>query len=61
MTGVQTCALPISIYVDGTEEFLVDAVIDHKKEGRGFKYLVHFVGYGSENDRWISGRELDNN
>jgi hypothetical protein len=29
--------------------------------GRGHKYLVHFFGYGPENDRWISGRELDNN
>ena len=57
----RTLEEPGPIYVDGTEEFLVDSIIDHKKAGRGFKYLVHFVGYGHENDRWISGRELDNN
>jgi hypothetical protein len=57
----RTLEEPGPIYVDGTEEFLVDSIIDHRKMGRGHKYLVHFLGYGPENDRWISGRELDNN
>ena len=58
-----SCTLeqPGPIDVDGQEEFLVDSIIDHRKIGRGYRYLVHFKGYGSESDRWISGRELDNN
>jgi hypothetical protein len=52
---------PGPINVNGAEEFLVDSIIDHKKVGRGFRYLVHFVGYGPENDRWLAGRELENN
>ena len=57
----RTLSQPGSIDVNGIEEFLVDSIIDHKKVGRGHRYLVHFTGYGSENDRWISGRELENN
>jgi RNase H-like domain found in reverse transcriptase/Integrase zinc binding domain len=57
----RTLEEPGPINVDGNEEFLVDSIIDHRKIGRGFRYLVHFTGYGPENDRWISGRELDNN
>ena len=36
---------PGPIDVNGSEEFLVDAILDHKKIGRGFRYLVHFVGW----------------
>ena len=57
----RTLAQPGPINVNGTEEFLVDSIIDHKKIGRGHRYLVHFKGYGPENDRWIAGRELENN
>jgi hypothetical protein len=57
----RTLEEPGSIDIQGQEEFLVDSIIDHRKIGRGFRYLVHFTGYGPENDRWIAGRELDNN
>jgi hypothetical protein len=52
---------PGPIEVNGSEEFLVDSILDHKKIGRGYRYLVHFTGYGSDSDRWLAGRELDNN
>jgi hypothetical protein len=57
----RTLEQPGPIDVKGTEEFLVESIIDHKKVGRGYRYLVHFVGYGHESDRWIAGRELDDN
>jgi hypothetical protein len=56
-----TLEQPGPIEVNGLEEFLVDSIIDHKKVGKGHRYLVHFKGYGPENDRWIAGRELENN
>ena len=57
----RTLEQPGPIDVNGSEEFLVDSIIDHKKIGRGYRYLVHFKGYGPENDRWITGKELENN
>ena len=57
----RTLEEPGPINVNGQDEFLVDSIIDHKKIGRGFRYLVHFSGYGHENNRWIAGRELDDN
>ena len=57
----RTLEQPGPIDVNGQEEFLVDSIIDHRKIGRGHRYLVHFKGYGPESDRWISGRELDKN
>ena len=58
-----SCTLkePGPIDVNGVEEHLVDSILDHRKVGRGYRYLVHFQGYGSESDRWIAGRELENN
>lgn len=52
---------PGPIDVDGVEEFIVDSIIDHKKIGRGYQYLIHFKGFGHEDDRWIAGREMENN
>jgi RNase H-like domain found in reverse transcriptase/Integrase zinc binding domain/Reverse transcriptase (RNA-dependent DNA polymerase) len=57
----RTLDSPGPIIIDGIEEFLVDSIIDHRKIGRGFRYLVHFQGCGSEDDRWIAGREMEDN
>ena len=57
----RTLETPGPIDVNGVEEFLVDSIIDHRKIGRGFRYLVHFTGCGPEDDRWIAGHELENN
>src|SRR5277367_4621227 len=52
----RTLEEPGPIEVDGEEEYFVERIIDHKKIGRGFKYLVRWRGYGPEEDRWIAGR-----
>jgi hypothetical protein len=57
----RTLEKPGPVVVDGHEEYLVDKIIDHKKIGKGVRYLVHFAGYGKEDDRWIAGRELEDN
>jgi hypothetical protein len=53
---------PIAIDDSGTLEHLVDKIVDHKKIGKSMsKYLVRWVGYGPEDDQWISGRDLEDN
>jgi hypothetical protein len=43
----------------GLEEYLVDEIIDSRRRGRGYQYLVRWTGYGPEHDRWMSGSALD--
>ena len=44
---------------DGMEEYAVESIIDSRKRGRGWQYLVRWVGYGPEHDRWLPRRELE--
>jgi hypothetical protein len=57
----RTLDQPGPVDVNGTQEYVVHSILDHRKIGKGYRYLVHFQGYGSDNDRWIAGRELENN
>lgn len=43
---------------EGLEEFEIDQIIDAKRHGRGWRYLVRWVGYGPDHDRWLPGAEL---
>ena len=47
--------------VDGVEEYTVERIITHWKIGRGFQYHVKFMGWGTEQERWIAGKELEDN
>jgi hypothetical protein len=49
---------PLPVFVD-EEQFFVDHILDEHKRGRGLQYLVRWLGYGPEEDRWLPGRELD--
>jgi hypothetical protein len=44
---------------DGLEEYLIDKIIDSRRRGRGWQFLVRWVGYGPEHDRWLPGSALD--
>jgi hypothetical protein len=55
----RTLEEPGPIDVDGAPEYFVDRIIDHKKQGRGYRFLVRFSGYGKEEDRWMAGKELE--
>jgi hypothetical protein len=42
---------------DGTEENMIDKIVDAQRRGRGTQYLVHWVGY--DHDKWLSGKMLE--
>jgi hypothetical protein len=43
---------------NGCEEWLIERILDERVCGRGQQYLVRWQGCGSEEDRWLPGREL---
>jgi Chromo (CHRromatin Organisation MOdifier) domain len=45
-------------FPDGSEEYVLERILDAKKIGRGHRYLVRWKGYGQEDDSWVSGAEL---
>ena len=44
---------------DGTEENMIDRIVDARRRGRGKQYLVRWVGYDRDHDEWLSGRMLE--
>jgi hypothetical protein len=57
----RTLQEPGPIMVDGVEEYTVEKIIAHRKIGRGYQFRVKFLGWGPEQERWIAGRELEDN
>src|ERR1700678_4241279 len=41
------------------EEFLVRDIIDERRSGCGFKYLVRWVGYSEEENQWLPPKLLE--
>jgi len=41
--------------INKEEEYEVEEVQNHKKQGYGMQFLVHWKGYGNKHDQWISG------
>ncbi len=39
----------------------VESLRDIKAKGRGFQYLVHWLGYPNEEDEWVNASELRQN
>src|SRR5277367_2230712 len=39
------------------EEYLIRDIVDERRSGRGSKYLVRWVGYGDEENRWLPSRK----
>ena len=46
--------------VNEEEEYEVEEIRGHRKWGRGMQYLVHWKGYGDEDDTWVSKSALGN-
>ena len=44
---------------DSLEEFLVEEILDSRRRGRRWQYLVQWVGYNSKHDHWLSGSTLE--
>ncbi len=47
------------VTADGVEEFFINKIIDDRKRGCGFQYLVRWVREGEEADCWLSRKELE--
>lgn len=47
------------ITADGEFEWWIESIIDKRKRGRGYQYLVHWVGKGPENDLWLPRKEVE--
>ena len=45
---------------DGEEEWPVERILDKRRRGRGWQYLVRWSGYGPEHDEWLPGSEVGN-
>ena len=43
---------------EGLKEFFVEEIIDSRRRGHGWQFLVHWVGYGPEHNLWIPSSEL---
>ena len=53
---------PGPVSPENPSKYLIDRIINHKNIGKtSTKYLMLWVGYGPEDDQWISGYELEDN
>jgi hypothetical protein len=43
---------------DGEEEWVIESIIDERWRGRGMQYLVKWVGYRDEENRWLPVTEM---
>ena len=47
------------VTADGVEEFFVKRILDCRRRGRGWQYLMRWCGYGPGSDSWLPGSEVD--
>ena len=47
------------VTADGGQEYFVNRILDRRRRGRGYQYLVEWVGYGPEHNQWMAGSEID--
>lgn len=43
----------------GMMENVIEKIIDQRKRGRGWQYLVRWAGYGPEDDEWLPRRDVE--
>ena len=44
---------------DGLEEYFIDKILDSRRHGHGWQFLVHWQGYGPEHDLWLLSKALE--
>lgn len=45
---------------EGLKEYQVEQILDARRRGCGWSFLVRWAGYGAEVDHWLPGSELAN-
>ena len=53
-------ATPPPDLIEGEHEYEVEAIISHKKQGRGHAFLVKWKGFPTGDNTWEPGRNLNN-
>ena len=43
---------------DGSEEYFIDEILEHRPRGWGHQFLVHWSRYGPQHDLWLPRSEL---
>ena len=56
--GRSSTTPPEPIIVEGKEYFEMEALLKHRSRGNFWQYLVRWLGYGPEHDKWIHEEEL---
>jgi hypothetical protein len=46
--------------IDEEEEYEIEEIHGHRGKGRGTQFLVHWKGYGNEDDIWLTQSSLGN-
>lgn len=46
---------------NGEEEYVVERILDERKRGRGWQYLVRCKGYGPGDGEWMARRDIGDN
>ncbi|KAJ3990948.1 hypothetical protein F5050DRAFT_1539488, partial [Lentinula boryana] len=49
---------PAPTIVDGFEEFTIERILDSRRRGRGWQFLVRWSGQPPSEDRWLSYSSL---
>ena len=49
---------PHPIKIDGEEDYEVKNILDHRRLGRGYQYLVSWTGHDASENQWLPEREL---
>ena len=58
--GGSSTTRPEPIQVEGEDHFEVEALLKHRSRGNSRQYLVRWLGYSPEHDKWVHEEGLPN-